>query len=99
MDQALQTVFFGVDGFRNRVELLDVIDSHDPPEGVSGQLLQESFGQLIVIFGEQLSAERLGECVSSLESRGSSSKTSEMRPADTSKTDHGLADVRWPKTA
>ena len=47
-------VFFGLGGFRNRLEMVDVIDCHDASEGISGQLFQESYCQLIVIFGEQL---------------------------------------------
>ena len=34
--------------------MVDVIDCHDASEGISGQLFQESYCQLIVIFGEQL---------------------------------------------
>ena len=47
-------VFFGLGGFCNRLEMVDVIDCHDASEGISGQLFQESYCQLIVIFGEQL---------------------------------------------
>ena len=52
-NQALQAVAIRLCLRNDRAELLGIVNSHDPSQGVGGQLLEEGFGQAGVVFGEQ----------------------------------------------
>ncbi len=53
-NQAMQSVLFALCGCNNGVNMFHIVNGHDSPQGIGGQLFHKRHGQAVFLFRDKL---------------------------------------------